>query len=130
VCAIKRSRQSAEEALKRFLLTSKRKGQQPKASTIEALRYVFVFTSLSQGELSASQALELYRGRWQIELVFKRLKSILQLGHLRKIDPDSTRSWIEGKLFVALLLESLLRQAESFFPWGFPLDSSPALPLA
>jgi hypothetical protein len=130
VCAIRRSRQATEEALKRFLLTSKRKGQQPKASTLEALRYVFVFTSLSPGELSASQALELYRGRWQIELVFKRLKSILQLGHLRKIDPDSTRSWIEGKLFVALLLESLLRQAESFFPWGFPLDSSPALPLA
>jgi Transposase DDE domain len=130
VCAVKRSRQAAEEALKRFLVTSKHKGQQPKASTIEALRYVFVFTSLSQSELSASQALELYRGRWQIELVFKRLKSILQLGHLRKIDPDSTRSWIEGKLFVALLLESLLRQAESLFPWGFPLDSSPPLPLA
>lgn len=130
VCAIKRSRQAAEEALRKFLLTTKRKGQQPKASTLEALRYVFVFTSLSQAELSASQALELYRGRWQIELVFKRLKSILQLGHLRKIDPDSARSWIEGKLFVALVLEALLRQAESFFPWGFPLDSSPSLPLA
>jgi hypothetical protein len=130
VCAIKRSRQAAQEALRRFLLTTKRKGQQPKASTLEALRYIFVFTSLSQAELSATQALELYRGRWQIELVFKRLKSILQLGHLRKIDPDSTRSWIEGKLFVALLLESLLHQAESFFPWGFPLDSSPSLSLA
>ena len=130
VCAIKRSRQAAQETLRRFLLTTKRKGQQPKASTLEALRYVFVFTSLSPAELSPTQALELYRGRWQIELVFKRLKSILQLGHLRKIDPDSTRSWIEGKLFVALLLESLLRQAESFFPWGFPLDSSPPLPLA
>jgi hypothetical protein len=130
VCAIKRSRQAAEEALRKFLLTTNRKGQQPKASTLEALRYVFVFTSLSQAELSASQALELYRGRWQIELVFKRLKSILQLGHLRKIDPHSARSWIEGKLFVALLLEALLRQAESFFPWGFPLDSSPSLPLA
>jgi hypothetical protein len=130
VCAIKRSRQAAEAALKKFLVTSRHKGQQPKPSTLEALRYVFVFTSLSPTELSAIQALELYRGRWQIELVFKRLKSILQLGHLRKIDPDSTRSWIEGKLFVALLLESLLRQAESFFPWGFPLDSPPSLPLA
>jgi len=130
VCAIKRSRQAAQAALKRFLVTSRHKGQQPKPSTLEALRYVFVFTSLSPTELSAIQALELYRGRWQIELVFKRLKSILQLGHLRKIDPDSTRSWIDGKLFVALLLESLLRQAESFFPWGFPLDSSPSLPLA
>ena len=130
VCAIKRSRQAAQAALKRFLVTSRHKGQQPKPSTLEALRYVFVFTSLSPTELSAMQALELYRGRWQIELVFKRLKSILQLGHLRKIDPDSTRSWIDGKLFVALLLESLLRQAESFFPWGFPLDSPPSLPLA
>jgi hypothetical protein len=52
------------------------------------------------------------------------------MGHLRKIDADSALAWIEGKLFVALLLEALLRQAESFFPWGFPLDSSPALPLA
>jgi len=130
VCAIKRSRQAAELATKKCLLTAKRKGQKPKPSTIESQRYVFVFTSLSQAELSGNQALELYRGRWQIELVFKRLKSILQLGHLRKIDPDSAISWIEGKLFVALLLESLLRQAESFFPWGFPLESSPPLPLA
>jgi transposase len=112
------------------LLSAKRKGHTPKPSTLESQGYVFVFTSLSQAELSASQALELYRGRWQIELVFKRLKSILQLGHLRKIDPDSALSWIEGKLFVALLLESLLRQAESFFPWGFPLEPSPPLPLA
>jgi transposase len=130
VCALKRSRQAAEQAIKKFLLTSKRKGQKPKASTIEAQRYVFVFTTLSPAELSASQALELYRGRWQIELVFKRLKSILQIGHLRKIDADSALSWIEGKLFVALLIEALLRQAESFFPWGFPLEQSPTLPLA
>jgi hypothetical protein len=130
VCALKRSRQAAEQALKKFLFTSKRKGQKPKASTIEAQRYVFVFTTLSPAELSACQALELYRGRWQIELVFKRLKSILQIGHLRKIDADSALSWIEGKLFVALVIEALLRQAESFFPWGFPLEQSPTLPLA
>src|ERR1700704_2403906 len=42
----------------------------------------------------------------------------------------SAFSKTDHKLFVALLLEALLRQAESFFPWGFPLDSSPALPLA
>jgi hypothetical protein len=130
VCAIKRSRQATEGAIKKCLLSAKRKGHSPKASTLESQGYVFVFTSLSQAQLSATQALELYRGRWQIELVFKRLKSILQLGHLRKIDPDSARSWIEGKLFVALLLESLLRQAESFFPWGFPLEPSSPLPLA
>jgi Transposase DDE domain len=53
---------------------------------------------LAPSALSATHALELYRGRWQIELVFKQLKSILSLGYLRKVDPDSARSWLEGKL--------------------------------
>ena len=63
-------------------------------------------------------------GRWQVELVFKRLKSLLALGHLRKTDDQSARAGIQGKLFVAFLLEALLRQGESFFPWGYPLLSA------
>jgi IS4 transposase len=30
----------------------------------------------------------MYRGRWQVELTFKRLKSLLALGHLKKVDPQ------------------------------------------
>jgi len=55
-------------------------------------------------------------------LVFKRLKSILGLGHLRKSDELAARSWIEGKLLAAFLIEVLVRQGESFFPWGYPLQ--------
>jgi hypothetical protein len=67
--------------------------------------------------------LEIYRGRWQVELVFKRLKSILGFGYLPKRDNQSIRSWLEGKLLVALLLEALLVKGESFFPWGYPLQA-------
>ncbi len=74
--------------------------------------------------LAPAHVLEFYRGRWQVELVFKRLKSLLALGHLRKTDDQSARAWIHGKLFVAFLLEALLRQGESFFPWGYPLLSA------
>ena len=63
----------------------------------------------------------MYRGRWQIELVFKRLKSILGLGHLRKVDQQSAVAWIHGKLLVAFLIEALIRHAETFFPWGYPV---------
>ncbi len=43
------------------------------------------------------------------------------LGYLPKVDPDSARSWLEGKLFVAISIEALLAQAESFFPWGYEI---------
>ena len=123
VCAVKRSRQAALQAQQKAVQESHQHARQIQSTTLESSAYVFVFTTLSAAELTTSQALELYRGRWQIELVFKRLKSIMALGHLRKIDPRSARSWLEGKLLVALLIESLLRHAESFFPWGYPLPA-------
>jgi hypothetical protein len=58
-------------------------------------------------------------------LVFKRLKTLLHLGHLRKTDPDAARAWIHGKLLVAFLIEALLQCGESFFPGGYPLCQTP-----
>jgi hypothetical protein len=124
VCAIKKSRQARLAAQRKLLLKNVGNKTQTKDSTLESSGYIFVFTTLPLSALRATQALELYRGRWQIELVFKRLKSILSLGYLRKEDPVSARSWLEGKLFVALLIEALLAQAESFFPWGYPLKKT------
>ena len=126
VCAIKKSRQARLVAQKKLLLKNVGNNIQTKDSTLESSGYIFVFTTLAPAVLRATQALELYRGRWQIELVFKRLKSILSLGYLRKVDPVSARSWLEGKLFVAMLIEALLAQAESFFPWGYPLGKTPS----
>lgn len=121
VCAIKKSRQATEQARHQARRAAQKKGYQPDAKTLEAAGYIFVFTTLTREQLSAGQVLEMYRGRWQIELVFKRLKSIIALGHLRKRDDAAARAWLQGKLLVAFLVELLLRQGESFFPWGYPL---------
>jgi hypothetical protein len=121
VCALKRSAPATEEAQRRALRSSQKHSAQAVPKTLEAAGYVFVFTTVPASALSAAQALEFYRGRWQVELVFKRLKSILGLNHLRKDEDQPATSWIHGKLFVAFLLEALLRHGESFFPWGYPL---------
>ena len=71
----------------------------------------------------------MYRLRWQIELVFKRMKSIMTLGQRPKRDPLSAKAWISGKLLVAMMVERLRLEAESFSPWGYPLETSPE-PLA
>ena len=56
-----------------------------------------------------------------MELVFKRFKQVVHLGHLPKHDEQSFQAWLYGKLFVALLTERLMEQAESFSPWGYDL---------
>ena len=46
---------------------------------------------------------------------------------------ERARSWIQGKLLVAFLVEVLLRTGDAFFPWGYPLREGPApepLPVA
>jgi IS4 transposase len=72
--------------------------------------------------------LDLYRARWQIELCFKRFKSLLGLGHLPKRSDASARAWIEGKLLTVLLIERLVDEARFFPPWGF--DIAEKKPLA
>ncbi|MEN6536893.1 MAG: transposase [Bryobacteraceae bacterium] len=130
VCAIKKSRGAAEKARRDVIRGTQKDGSTTRPETLEAAGYVFVLCTLEADQLGATGALEMYRGRWQIELVFKRLKSIIELGHLRKTDPDAAKAWIHGKLFVSFLVELLVRHAESFFPWGYPIDPAAPSPLS
>jgi hypothetical protein len=89
--------------------------------TLELAKYVIVFTTRSSG--STVEVLESYRLRWQIELVFKRLKSLAQLGHLPKHDDRSSRAWLYGKLLVTLLAPKLIRIGRDISPSGYPLSA-------
>lgn len=130
VCAIKKSRLAAQRARDQALRESQHQGHQIQPQTLEAAGYTFVFTTLD-GRFSAATVLEMYRGRWQVELAFKRLKSLLSLGHLKKVDPEGAKAWLQGKLLVAILIEALIDAAERFSPWGYPIESAaPSLPMA
>jgi hypothetical protein len=100
---------------------SKKKGLDKR--TIAATRYVIVFTTLSSDKATGLQILELYRARWQIELVFKRLKQLLRLGKLPHKNRVTGKSWILSKLLLALLLEKIYRNANALSPWGYELTS-------
>jgi hypothetical protein len=130
VCALKKSKEAAEKAQRKVLQENSRKGAKVRPETIEAAAYTFVFTTLDRTFTSAT-VLEIYRGRWQIELAFKRLKSIIELGHLRKTDLEGAKAWLHGKLLVAFLIEALITAGERFFPWGYPIvHELPKAPLS
>ena len=121
LCAIKRSKSATALAQRKMRTAFGKKGKVPSKQNLEAARYVYVFTTVPDDLLSSTEVLELYRGRWQIETCFKRLKSVMGFGHLPKYDPRSCRAWLYGKLVVALLAERLADSAQRFSPWGYQL---------
>ena len=121
VCGIRKSEEAIQRALRRLLLKQQNGKGEATPETREYACYVLVFTTLPQSHASAPYILECYRLRWQIELTFKRLKSILQLGHVPKQDDQSSRAWLYGKLFVALLSQKLARIGSAISPWGYYL---------
>jgi hypothetical protein len=119
--AVKRDRWSAR--LERRALRKRASKKQKKLSrtAVFLAGYFFVWTNVPTGTLDGAAVLAWYRCRWQIELYFKRLKSIMGLGELPKRGEVSCRAWLHGKLLVAMLLDRLLDNAEHFSPWGYEL---------
>ena len=126
ICAVRKSRVAIQAAQEKIRHDASRKGTEIKPRTLEFAKFIIVFTTFPEDKFSAEEVLECYRLRWQVELVFKRFKSLAQLGHLPKYDDDSARAWLYGKLLLALLVEKLIRHAESVSPWGYDLPMVPA----
>ena len=128
--AVRKTEVAAETARRTVMKERSRKGRALDPRTLEAAGYIFVLTSVPAHRFCAAEGLELYRFRWQIELAFKRLKSLLELDHLPAKDPPLARSIIYAKLLAALLVDDLTKQFLDFSPWGYRLASKTTITLA
>lgn len=80
---------------------------------------IWVITTVPELLASDMVIMELYRVRWQIELEFKRLKSLLGLDALPSRRGPTAESWILARILAAILVERLLRDSGAFPPWGY-----------
>lgn len=87
------------------------------AKQMQSAEFVMLLTSLPRRSFPAADLLALYRLRWQIEIAFKRLKSLVGPDALLAKDAALVRTAICAKLIVALLTEDLLAEV---------LDSPPS----
>jgi hypothetical protein len=126
--ALRQSVEATRWTQQRLQRRAQRSQQTVSSESLECAAYFMVWTTL-QETVPRSQILELYRLSWQIELAFKRMKSILGVGHLPKTDPISAQAWLEGKLFVGLLIERMIHAAEAISPWGYSVATA-SKPLA
>ena len=108
-----------EREIKRITEKAARRGRtrrsgKPDPRSLIAAQYTIVATSL---DAPAGQIFDLYALRWQIEIAFKRLKSLLHIDRLEAKDPDLVRTWLLAHIIAALLIEDHADEA---------LDSSPS----
>lgn len=68
--------------------------------------------------------LKLYRLRWQIELFFKRLKSLLHIDLLPAKTESVAKPWLLVKLLAAVLVERLAYENRIFSPWGYRIRNA------
>jgi hypothetical protein len=109
--------EAAERDRQKIRREASRKGRKADPRTLLAAGFVLLLTSVSSQQMAAETALELYRLRWQIEMAFKRLKGLLDLGHVPVKDRELAQSYLLAKLLAALLLEDLTRDFLAFSPW-------------
>ncbi len=125
ICVKRKSEKAYCDTRKRLLRRQSKKGKKLQAETLDFNRYIVVVTSLP-ADISSEQILEAYRYRWQIENLFKRLKSIMNVGELPKKDEQASLSWLNGKIMLAIMTELLLSKA-SFPPCSDSSDDQKCL---
>jgi hypothetical protein len=88
-----------------------RKGHKTDPRTLQAAGFMMLLTSLPATAAAAEEVVRLYRMRWQIELAFKRLKSLGGFDDLQASDPRLARTWLLAHLIAAVLIEASLGEA-------------------
>jgi hypothetical protein len=109
--------EAIEREIKRITEKAARRGRtrrsgKPDPRSLIAAQFTIVATSLDE---PVNQIFELLR--WQIEIAFKRLKSLLNIDRLEAKDPELIRAWLLAHIIAALLIEDHADEA---------LDSPPS----
>ena len=97
--------EKAAEVRRKKIAKARKNGIQLKKETLEYAEWVILLSSLPPDQISASEIAEIYRLRWQIEIVIKRLKSVLEIDHLRgRLGSKLSEVYLLGKSLYALLI--------------------------
>ena len=103
----------AEEARRRV---RREHGSAATAEMLETAGYVVLFTTASRGAMPARRCLAAYRLRWQVELLFKRCKSLCGFDRLPNYRDDTIHAWLCAKVLLGLIMDRIGSAAAGVFP--------------
>lgn len=103
--------EQAEQARRRVWASAQKKGRSPPQRTLVLADWVLVFTNLPPTLLPTATVAALYRVRWQVELVIKKMKSLLAIDQLRAREHSALAAlYLHGKLLYTWVLEKRARR--------------------
>lgn len=111
--------EKAETARKKAIKRNTKKQQSVSPSTIFAAGFIVLLTNLPAETWHTASVIDFYRFRWQIELLFKRLKSLLDFDSLRVKNSDAAQAIILAKILVAVLVEDVISDVNELEPDWF-----------
>lgn len=95
----------AAEARRKKQAKAREEGRKLKPETLAYAEWVMILTSIAPAKISAAESGQIYRLRWQIEIVIKRLKSVLDVDKLRaRVGSKLSAVYLLGKSIYALLI--------------------------
>jgi hypothetical protein len=98
----------AQERRRRVKADAKREGKTASARVLARADWTVLVTNVPADRLQMAEAWPLYRCRWQIELLFKRWKSVGRIDEWRSANPDRIRCEVYAKLLIVLAQHWLL----------------------
>jgi hypothetical protein len=104
--------QAAEAERKRCREKAQQHGRKVQAQTLYLAGWLLLISTLDPSEWSAEQVICLYQARWQIELLIKRIKQLLQMHRLPKAAASFNRSVVACLLLAWILQEQDARQLQ------------------
>lgn len=122
ICACKKTKEEMAAEQVRIKKMESKKQLKLSDETVFTHNYMFVITSLPS-EIPAAEILSCYRLRWQVELVFKRLKSLFELGSIPTKTEEASETWINGKILLSLLTEKYLGDIDFSPSWNIRNES-------
>jgi hypothetical protein len=114
----RKSPEQAQAEQERLLKNAKKRGTNVDPRSLETAKYVMILTSLPVDVFTASDVLAIYRFRWQLELAFKRMKSLADLDELAAKKPALAQAWIYARLIAFLMAEQDAGQVPESPPCG------------
>ena len=103
--------EAAERARAKERKKASKQQRQLKAETLSLCGWLRLLTTVSSTQWDDEQVLALYRARWQIELVIKRMKQVLKLAQLRGQTAVTNEATLLALLLAWALMQSEVQQA-------------------
>ena len=115
------------EARKKREQEAKKKGKQLQPDTLFLVGWTLLITNLPKRPWSYKHILQLYRARWQIELLFKRMKQMMNMHVTRSKTPQGCQSSLLAWLIIWALQEQEMHEARTILQQVHQCLDSPVL---